>query len=258
MTITTVANAELREKNHRIDTEIGILRDKTYPLRPETVIVDLGCGNGDLVQEFRKRGYQVFGCDFVFKEGPHVFTLASQNIIRLIDSQPYRLPFDDGTVDVVVSDQVFEHVQDYSTTLAEIKRILKPDGVSLHIFPSRYTPIEPHVFVPFATIFQNYWWLFFWACVGIRNGSQRGLSARETAERNADYLSNRTNYLTKAKIREHFQQFFSGVSFCEGSFLKLSRRARLLHALSPLFPFLPALYSALRMRIIFCRNGLNN
>jgi len=206
---------------HRVDTQIGILLDKGCSLHPETVIVDLGCGNGDLVQELRNRGYQAFGCDFVFKEGPNVATLAAQSIIRLIEANLYRLPFDDGAVDVVVSDQVFEHVHDYPGTLAEIKRILKPGGASLHIFPSRYTPIEPHVFVPFATIIRNYWWLFFWACLGIRHALQKHLPADETAARNAEYLSNRTNYLTKAQIRKHFQRFFTDFIFCEGSFLKL-------------------------------------
>lgn len=39
-----------------------------------------------------------------------------------------RLPFDDATIDVVISNAVLEHVQNLEATVAEIKRVLKPGG----------------------------------------------------------------------------------------------------------------------------------
>lgn len=52
-----------------------------------------------------------------------------------------------------------EHVLDYPSTVAEMRRVLKPGGCCLHIIPSRHVPIEPHVFVPLATILRSEFWL---------------------------------------------------------------------------------------------------
>lgn len=235
-------------------SQIGILRDLGFEISRSTTILDLGCGNGCLVETYRSGGYQAYGCDLKFKDGPFVEDFEKKEIIRLISSSPYRLPFDDGTFDVVVSDQVLEHIKDYTDTLLEIRRVMRPGGVSLHFFPSRYTPIEPHTLVPFGTIIQSYPWLCLWAHLGIRNKSQRSLSARETAERNYSYLQNHTNYVSKSVIRRHFENTFSQVRFCERTFLKYSRRAKVLYPLSRAFPFLPELYGLVRGRAVFARN----
>ena len=54
--------------------------------------------------------------------------MINTHILRVISENPYRIPFDDNTFDIVFSDQVFEHVQDYPTAISEIKRVLKPTG----------------------------------------------------------------------------------------------------------------------------------
>jgi SAM-dependent methyltransferase len=54
-----------------------------------------------------------------------------EDIFGTIDLINYRIPFADNTFDIIVSDQVFEHVQNWSEALTEIKRVLKPGVVSL-------------------------------------------------------------------------------------------------------------------------------
>ena len=71
------------------------------------------------------------------------------------------LPFADNTFDFVFSDQVLEHVQDHNLAFAEIARVMKPGGISLHIFPARLKPTEAHVFVPLGGVMQSRWWLTF-------------------------------------------------------------------------------------------------
>ena len=60
------------------------------------------------------------------------------------------LPFGDDTFDVVISDQVFEHVVPIEASVREIERVLKPGGVSYHHFPSRAVWREGHIGIPFA------------------------------------------------------------------------------------------------------------
>jgi ubiquinone/menaquinone biosynthesis C-methylase UbiE len=236
----------------RMHVQMAILADAGFEVPEGARILDLGCGNGNMVAEYRRAGFRAYGCDLAFKPGPHTDELARKGHIRLIDSKSYRLPFDDREFDFVLSDQVFEHVQNYDETLKEHRRVLKPSGAGLHIIPSRYAPVEGHVFVPFATILQSYWWLRLWAQLGVRTKAQRGMSAEERARRNANYLRTSTNYLTKAELRRAFGRHFGEVRWVEHLFLKYSRRARMLHSLSSLVPFVPDAYSTFRSRVVLC------
>jgi ubiquinone/menaquinone biosynthesis C-methylase UbiE len=220
--------------------------------------MDFGCGSGRTVHELRQLGYQAFGCDLQFKNDKKVDTgsMERNGIVRLIDKKNYAVPFDDNTFDLILSDQVFEHVQDYPQALSEMARVLKPDGMCLHIFPSRYTPIEPHVYVPLASIIQSYWWLYCWALVGIRNEEQQEATAGETARLNLTYLKNNTNYLPKRAIRSQFMSHFRNVIFCENTFLKYSRRRKYLWPLSRLLALLPSIYSTFRGRVVLAKQPI--
>jgi len=239
---------------------LNIVKDNNHKLTKDSVILDFGCGSGRIVQELHVLGYNAYGCDVKFKQEKDIDTksMSDNKAIRLITLQPYKLPYDDNTFDFIFSNQVFEHVKNYPETLSEIKRILKPNGYTLHIFPSRYNPLEPHVFVPFASIIQSYGWLYFWSKFGIRNKKQRNLSARETAKNNFEYLSENTNYLSKKEINKYFKQYFYKVDFCEDAFLKNTRRGKYIYAISKLLPILPFIYSALRMRVLLAHEPMKN
>lgn len=46
------------------------------------------------------------------------------------------LPFPDGYFDVVFTSNVLEHIHDLNTTLSEVRRVLKSDGLAIHILPT--------------------------------------------------------------------------------------------------------------------------
>lgn len=52
-----------------------------------------------------------------------------------------ELEFDDNTFDVVVSHEVFEHLQDVEAALEEVRRVLKPTGIT-YIYTHNYTSIS--------------------------------------------------------------------------------------------------------------------
>jgi ubiquinone/menaquinone biosynthesis C-methylase UbiE len=243
----------MSRKSVRVHIYIILIRELGYKIKPNAVVLDLGCGNGAIVRGFKALAYEAFGCDFAFKEGPDVESLCGNGLIRLIEREPYRLPFADNTFHVVISDQVFEHVKNYDETLAEISRVLKPGGISLHFFPSRYTPIEPHVYVPLATIIQKRWWLAIWATFGVRAPHQKGMSVREVADANHAYLSSSTNYLSRSVIERCVSKYFEEYGFCESLFLKHSHRGRIIYKLSQVLPVLPWVYGVLRGRALFFR-----
>ena len=191
-----------------------------YPVTSDTAkILDFGCGSGTAVVEARAIGLNVFGCDISngLDSAPKV--LVERGVLRTIDTSRYEIPFEDDEFDMVVSHQVLEHVQNYDVVLREIRRVLKAGGVSIHIFPSRYTPVEPHVYVPLATIIRSMKWLKFWAHLGIRNEYQKALPAPNVAVLNHEYLHTCTNYLTKSQLRHQISKSFSTMLCVEKEYL---------------------------------------
>ncbi len=225
------------------------------PLSPKMKILDFGCGSGDLVARFRRAGYLAHGVDLDDSFAENLSqTDPAGDVFRVIESNPYRIPFEDRSFDVVVSDEVFEHVQDYGQALAELRRVMRPGGVALHVFPSGWRLLEGHVFVPLAGVIQGSWYLKFWAWLGIRNQFQKGLSWREVASLNRDYLKAGTNYPSKKDLRESFEAHFEEVRFVERVFWEHgSRRLRTLSRFVLRLPLGDKLFSEFRGRAVFCR-----
>jgi ubiquinone/menaquinone biosynthesis C-methylase UbiE len=206
-----------------------IAASRGWELRSGMRVLDLGCGAGTVVEAFRSLGYDAYGCDFDVPNDPR---------LRRISLRPYGLMFDDETFDFACSSQVLEHVQDHDATFAELARVLKPGAPSLHMFPARWAPIEPHTLVPLASFFRPTAWLRLWAALGVRNQFQKSLPARDAAARNARFLGEETNYLRVSELaliaRRHFRQ----VEFAERDWLCATSR--------PLVPGLSVIYRHFR------------
>lgn len=94
---------------------------------PETVrILDAGCGEGVLVEEYSKAGQDIVGIDSNY----------SSEYVQRGDIR--EMPFEDGHFDVVLLLDVFEHIAylDQPTVLQEIHRILKSEGLFIASIPN--------------------------------------------------------------------------------------------------------------------------
>jgi SAM-dependent methyltransferase len=58
----------------------------------------------------------------------------------IADATTHEFPFRDGSVDLVVSRSVVEHLRDNAAFFANCARVLRPGGVMLHAFPGRFAP----------------------------------------------------------------------------------------------------------------------
>lgn len=235
-------------------SRVQLLKDLSYEISPESTILDFGCGDGDTVLALKEDGYNAYGCDILLSSNVDS-ALKETNRIRLINQNPYRIPFDDNTFDLVFSWQVLEHVNDYESVFSEFFRVLKPGAAGLHIFPPRYALIEPHVFVPLGGLLQKRWWLAIWAFLGIRNSFQKNLSVKEVIERNLRSLHTQHNYLTKSQIASYVRHFFKEYKFCELLALKHSSRSFLYPFLKYL-PFMETMLSSCVTRVLFIRKTL--
>jgi SAM-dependent methyltransferase len=84
--------------------------------------LDLGCGGGSVSEGLRARGVDVVAADPGF-----AFAGAAGGV----QADEDRLPFADGSFDLVVSLGVLDSVNDLPGALLLIRRVLKPDGLFL-------------------------------------------------------------------------------------------------------------------------------
>ena len=87
--------------------------------------LDLGCGGGYLTERLRGRGIETMAADPGF-----AFAAATGGV----QCDEDRLPFADGSFDLVVSVGVLDSVNDLPGALILIRRALKPDGLFLGAF----------------------------------------------------------------------------------------------------------------------------
>lgn len=97
-------------------------------------IVDVGCGTGELVVAISQRLHQarIVGLDLsssmLLWANRHATT---DGRIRFMAGDATNLPFDDESVDLVVSTLSLHHWADPAAVFAEMDRVLKPGGVGL-------------------------------------------------------------------------------------------------------------------------------
>ncbi len=93
--------------------------------------LDIGCGGGLLTEELAKLGLSVTGVD-ISKESILVARdHATRNDLNItyLESCGERLPFKDASFDMVFCCDVLEHVNNVSTLILEISRVLKKGGI---------------------------------------------------------------------------------------------------------------------------------
>ena len=94
--------------------------------------LDIGCGDGVMIQELMKRGHPVIGLD-TEEQG---ILMANKNTGKQnILASAYQLPVNDNTCDFVVSIEVIEHLSLVKQYANEIARVLKPNGIAVITTP---------------------------------------------------------------------------------------------------------------------------
>jgi SAM-dependent methyltransferase len=121
------------------------------------VILDYGTGSGEIVEEGRRTGLEVYGCEVFYEGGSTRKEIEKKGwlgtIVREIDNGV--IPFGDGFFDVVTSNQVIEHVENLDAVLGEVHRVLKPGGCFLSIFPTKERIGEGHCGIPLIHWFSR-------------------------------------------------------------------------------------------------------
>jgi SAM-dependent methyltransferase len=118
--------------------------------------VDIGCGSGGISFHLAPAFRSVCGVDPEPWQRWEDFKARASNL-GFMEATVDTLDIEDNSVDVVICNQVYEHVPDPQALIAQIFRILRPGGICYFAGPNLLYPIEPHVFWPFIHWIPRRW-----------------------------------------------------------------------------------------------------
>jgi SAM-dependent methyltransferase len=163
-TLPNFAEHDEDSKNHSLQTPIvpqayirqylDRRREEQRTGRAALRVIDIGCGRGDKVAWLRSQGWDAYGIDV----SPEYIQRGREYLVRNGDdperlqvmNEDFTYPFADEMFDVVLSDQVLEHVADLGAFASEVARITAVDGCGLHIWDAKWRLVESHLRSPFV------------------------------------------------------------------------------------------------------------
>jgi ubiquinone/menaquinone biosynthesis C-methylase UbiE len=130
---------------------------------PAGLVLDVGCGVGDETATLVGAGRRVVGVDY---SAPTVVDAGRErgtDSLRFAGMDGSQLAIRDASVDAVVSSHIIEHFTNPVTHVAELARVLRPDGSAFVITPNAPADFENpfHVYLFEAPHLVSMMGLFF-------------------------------------------------------------------------------------------------
>jgi SAM-dependent methyltransferase len=127
-------------------------------LDPHVLVLDIGCGPGRVLSVLARKRIRSIGLD---RSRVSVGMVRERYQVPGVVGDNLKLPFADGTADVVISDGVIHHTNDPAAAFAENCRVLKQGG---QMYVAVYKP------------YGRYPWLYKYPGALVRSGLRCGWS----------------------------------------------------------------------------------
>ncbi len=155
--VAHAAMYDRRDRERKADKIVAVLRDYFGNMKSLTLL-DASCSTGIMTKSFGQHFGKVVGIDIDAPAIAHARRAnAGQNITyQVMDAT--RMRFKHDCFEVVICNQMYEHVGDAGLLMDEIHRVLKPGGVCYFGATNRLKLIETHYGrIPFLSIMPRSW-----------------------------------------------------------------------------------------------------
>jgi 2-polyprenyl-3-methyl-5-hydroxy-6-metoxy-1,4-benzoquinol methylase len=112
--------------------------------------LDIGCSTGFISDQLHKAGAKVTGLD-IDEPGLAGARERFGDEIEFICAGGESIPAPAHSFDIVIFNHIYEHVVDPDAVMADIRRVLSPDGVVYLGLGNRLGILEPHYKLPFLS-----------------------------------------------------------------------------------------------------------
>lgn len=116
-------------------------------------VLDVGCGYGHTALELARHCARTVGIEPSRTLYEHATALGRAAGLDNLEFRPHGIEAleDEACYDLVVLDNVLEHLPDQSAAIRRIVRCLRPRGVVYIVVPNKLWPIEVHYRLPFLS-----------------------------------------------------------------------------------------------------------
>lgn len=120
-------------------------------------VLNVGCSTGLIDEILAARVATVTGIDIDGAAIELAIQRRTRGNIEFRLGDAMALDFPSAAFDVVICSQVYEHVPDPERMMAEIERVLVPEGACYFAATNRFCVMEQHYHVPFLSILPVSW-----------------------------------------------------------------------------------------------------
>lgn len=182
MTVLDYVNALRREEISRVLSRHGeLFREKE--------LLEIGSGTGAQLQLLSEVCRSAVGIELAGSQySPH----------RLVEIQQYdgrHIPFPDASFDIIFSSNVIEHIRDQETIHNEMRRVLRPGSVAVHIVPTHHWRLWTSI-IHYPNLFKK-------IAVRLHPGDEQG-GTEAISARSPNSLGRR---LSNLLVAEHHGEF---------------------------------------------------
>lgn len=102
------------------------------------VVLDIACGEGYGSNSIAEKAKLVYGVDIDAVTVANAAKKYKKDNLKFSVGDAIKIPFEDASIDVVVSFETIEHHDKHDEMMAEIKRVLKPEGLVIISTPDKH------------------------------------------------------------------------------------------------------------------------
>ena len=126
-----LGNIQLKSMNKE-HTPLALWNLKHLDIKPDDIVLDVGCGGGININRMAEKAKKVYGVDYSIesvKLSREVNRdLIGQGKVEVLEGDVQSLPFEDNTFDIITAFETVYFWPNIEKSFGEVKRVLKPGG----------------------------------------------------------------------------------------------------------------------------------